>query len=121
MQTALTLLQTWSKKERFAAIGGHGPRSQRHEQHCWTMSTPPESQRMLFVADEPPRMAWFDRARSYGRTPGGVTLPRLFLYSLVAARRSVQSMSATPSCSLGQCVNKRFSRCAFNARSTLGV
>jgi len=55
----------------------------------------PNSQRVLFVANEPATLAVFAAAPA-DRCPGGSVLPGgVFLYALVAAGKSVESIKAT--------------------------
>src|SRR5271156_2631783 len=84
-----------SKNTESSRLAGAGPRDQRDQQNTATMLAQPESQRVLFVADEIAALALFAAARPGVGPAGTILAPFVFLYALVAAGRSVESIKAT--------------------------
>jgi hypothetical protein len=95
-KTLLQVEQTGPQKKSLSTIGWCRPGHQRHEQDGGAMVWQPESQRVFFVTDEPSRLPRFTSPSAQG----GLTCTQfpvgLFLYSLVAAGRSVASIKPTP-------------------------
>ncbi len=121
MELALALTQTRIKKKHLASIGRHRPRAQGHEKFGRRVVGQPQPQRVFFITDEITGASGLDRAATQGGGASGEAGARLFLYSLVAAGRSVASIIATAGWPAGQVVGMRRNKTALISRSTRGV
>jgi hypothetical protein len=99
-------LQRGVEEDRFAAVGWSSPADKRDEQDGGFIAGEPQSQSMLLVANEPSALAGLDGATSQGRTMSGISTRQFFLKALVAAGRSVASISPTQGCSCRQSSSK---------------
>src|SRR5258708_1750485 len=78
----------------FRHMCGRGPTDQWCQQHRWFITAQPQTQRMLFVADEEPGVTGFERARPERGALGrpGTTV---FFLSAGGARQTLASINAT--------------------------
>ncbi len=121
IKTSTAFHQARVKKENLSTIGRNGPRAQGNQKLRVLMVRKPEPKGVLLITDEVSGPSRLYRAPAKGGPPCGEAATGLFLYSLVAAGRSVASMIATPCCCFGHVAKMRCKRTAFKARKTRGV
>ena len=109
------------KKENLSTIGRNGPSAQGNQNLRMLIVRKPEPKGVLLITDEVSGASRLYRAPAKGGPACGEAATGLFLYSLVAAGRSVASMIATPGVLAGQVAKMRCKTIAFRFRSTLGV
>ena len=96
LESLRTTMQGRVKKERFAPVRRSGPTDQWNQQDSGFVMGEPETQGMLLVTDKPAALTGLERAPAQGCAMGGISAGDLFLKALVAAGRSVASMSPMP-------------------------
>jgi len=121
IETPPAFHQARVKKENLSTIGRNGPSAQGNQKLRVLIVRKPEPKGVLLITNEVSGPSCLYRASAKGGPPCGEAAAGLFLYSLVAAGRSVASMIATPGAPAGQVAKMRCNNIAFRSRSTLGV
>jgi len=91
-QLVRAVVEARFQKYRIIPISGCGPGNQRGQQNGGSMLAQPKPQSVLLVADVIATLAIFAAARTDVRPVGEVLVAGIFLYPLVAAGRSVESI-----------------------------
>src|SRR6185436_8192067 len=114
---ACAVVDAGLQKQRIIPVCRGRPRYQGHQQNTGAMLTKPQTQGVFFVPDEITTLSFLTAASPSVSSASTVLSVRFFLYALVAAGKSVESMIATVFGKPAHCANIGSSRRALMPRN----